>query len=161
VRWRYLGSFCYLTHINVLRHFTLNPISFFLVGYMLPVCLYAAKPQNHCLFWIVNSTQKWNLVSEEMPGYGGKRSLSTVWQVTIFSMIMGAQLKLGHFPNPKSALAFVPIEFTHLKRLACIPSCLEIEIRRIEVWSQPWQIVHRDPISKITRAKWTGGVIQQ
>jgi hypothetical protein len=33
------------------------------------------------------------------------------------------------------------------------------EIRRIEVQGQPGQIVHENPpISKLTRAKWTGGV---
>jgi hypothetical protein len=38
--------------------------------------------------------------------------------------------------------------------LPIIPATWEAEIRRIEVWGQT-------PISKITRAKWTGGVAQQ
>jgi hypothetical protein len=33
----------------------------------------------------------------------------------------------------------------------------EAEIRRTEVQGQPRQIVCETPISKITRAKWTGG----
>jgi hypothetical protein len=36
----------------------------------------------------------------------------------------------------------------------------ETEIGRIVVWGQPWQIVWEIPISKITRAKWIGGVAQ-
>jgi hypothetical protein len=36
----------------------------------------------------------------------------------------------------------------------------EAEIWRIIVQGQPRQIVHETPISKITRAKWTGGVTQ-
>jgi hypothetical protein len=34
------------------------------------------------------------------------------------------------------------------------------EIGRIKVRGQPGRIVHETPISKITRAKWTGGVAQ-
>jgi hypothetical protein len=34
----------------------------------------------------------------------------------------------------------------------------ESEIKRIEVQGQPKQSVYETPISKITRAKWTGGV---
>jgi hypothetical protein len=41
-----------------------------------------------------------------------------------------------------------------------ILAALEAEIRRIEVQGQPTQIVFETPISKITRAKWTGGVAQ-
>jgi hypothetical protein len=37
---------------------------------------------------------------------------------------------------------------------------LEAEIGRIMVQAQPRQIVLKTPISKITRAKWTGGVAQ-
>jgi hypothetical protein len=37
----------------------------------------------------------------------------------------------------------------------------EAKIRRIMVWGQPRQIVLWEPISKITRAKWTGGVAQE
>jgi hypothetical protein len=36
----------------------------------------------------------------------------------------------------------------------------EAEIRRITVQGKPRQIVLKTPISKITRAKWTGGVAQ-
>jgi hypothetical protein len=36
----------------------------------------------------------------------------------------------------------------------------EAESRRTEVQSQPGQIVLKSPISKITRANWTGGVVQ-
>jgi hypothetical protein len=36
----------------------------------------------------------------------------------------------------------------------------EAETGRISVQSQPGQIVHRTPFSKISRAKWTGGVAQ-
>jgi hypothetical protein len=36
----------------------------------------------------------------------------------------------------------------------------EAEIRRIEVQDQPRQRVHETSISKITKAKWTGGVAQ-
>jgi hypothetical protein len=36
----------------------------------------------------------------------------------------------------------------------------ETEIRRILVRGQPRQIVLKNPISKITRAQWTGGVVQ-
>jgi hypothetical protein len=36
----------------------------------------------------------------------------------------------------------------------------EAEIWRIMVQGQPRQTVHETPISKITRAKWTGGVTQ-
>jgi hypothetical protein len=36
----------------------------------------------------------------------------------------------------------------------------DAEIWRIEVHSQPWQIIHETSISKITTAKWTGGVAQ-
>jgi hypothetical protein len=36
----------------------------------------------------------------------------------------------------------------------------EAEIRRITVQGQPRQIAGETPISKITRAKWTGGVAQ-
>jgi hypothetical protein len=36
----------------------------------------------------------------------------------------------------------------------------ETKIGRITVRGQPGQIVHKIPISKITRAKWTGGMIQ-
>jgi hypothetical protein len=36
----------------------------------------------------------------------------------------------------------------------------EVEIRRIVVWGQPRGIVLKTPISKVTRAKWTGGVAQ-
>jgi hypothetical protein len=36
----------------------------------------------------------------------------------------------------------------------------EAEIRRIVVQGQPRQKVHEIPISKITRGKWTGGVVQ-
>jgi hypothetical protein len=36
----------------------------------------------------------------------------------------------------------------------------EAEIRTILVGGQPGQIVHETPISKISRAKWTGGVTQ-
>jgi hypothetical protein len=42
----------------------------------------------------------------------------------------------------------------------CNPSYLEAEIGRIMVQAQPRQIVLKTPISKITRAKWTGGVAQ-
>jgi hypothetical protein len=35
-----------------------------------------------------------------------------------------------------------------------------IGIERIEVLGQLGQIVHETPIFKITRAKWTGGVVQ-
>jgi hypothetical protein len=41
-----------------------------------------------------------------------------------------------------------------------ILAILEAEIRRMLVWGQPRQIVQETPISKITRAKWTGGVAQ-
>jgi hypothetical protein len=34
------------------------------------------------------------------------------------------------------------------------------EIRRIKVPGQPRKTVHETPISKITRAKWTGGMAQ-
>jgi hypothetical protein len=40
---------------------------------------------------------------------------------------------------------------------ACNLSYLEVEIGRIEVQSQPGQIVHETPIFKISRVKWTGG----
>jgi hypothetical protein len=36
----------------------------------------------------------------------------------------------------------------------------KVEIRRIKVQSHPRQTVHKTPISKITRAKWTRGVAQ-
>jgi hypothetical protein len=36
----------------------------------------------------------------------------------------------------------------------------EVEIGKITVWGKPRQIVQWDPISKVTRAKWTGGVAQ-
>jgi hypothetical protein len=36
----------------------------------------------------------------------------------------------------------------------------EAEIERIEAEGQPEQIVQETPISKITRAKWTGGMAQ-
>jgi hypothetical protein len=36
----------------------------------------------------------------------------------------------------------------------------EAEIGKIVVQVQPRKIVHETPISKITRAKWTGGVAQ-
>jgi hypothetical protein len=36
----------------------------------------------------------------------------------------------------------------------------EAEIGRITVWGQPGQTVLETPISKVTRAKWTGGVVQ-
>jgi hypothetical protein len=36
----------------------------------------------------------------------------------------------------------------------------EVEIRKIMVQGQPGQILQETPISKITRAKWTGGVAQ-
>jgi hypothetical protein len=36
----------------------------------------------------------------------------------------------------------------------------EADIGRIEVQDQPRQIVLKTPISKITRAKWTGSVAQ-
>jgi hypothetical protein len=36
----------------------------------------------------------------------------------------------------------------------------EPEIRGIKVQGQPGQIVDKTPISKITKAKWTGGVAQ-
>jgi hypothetical protein len=36
----------------------------------------------------------------------------------------------------------------------------EAEIRRITVQSHSKQIVHKTPVSKTTRAKWTGGVTQ-
>jgi hypothetical protein len=41
-----------------------------------------------------------------------------------------------------------------------ILAILEAEIRRIMGQSQSKQIVHETPISKITKAKWTGGVAQ-
>jgi hypothetical protein len=34
------------------------------------------------------------------------------------------------------------------------------KIRRTEVQGQPRQIIHKPPISKVTRAKWAGGVAQ-
>jgi hypothetical protein len=37
----------------------------------------------------------------------------------------------------------------------------EAEIERIMVWGQCLEIVHKTHISKITRAKWTGGVVQE
>jgi hypothetical protein len=36
----------------------------------------------------------------------------------------------------------------------------ETETERIEVWGKPGQIVCETPISKITKAKWTGGMTQ-
>jgi hypothetical protein len=42
---------------------------------------------------------------------------------------------------------------------AILATC-DIEIRKIKVQGQPRQIIHKNPISKITRAKWTGGVVQ-
>jgi hypothetical protein len=36
----------------------------------------------------------------------------------------------------------------------------EAEIKRITFGGQPRQIVHKTPISKIIRAKWTAGVAQ-
>jgi hypothetical protein len=36
----------------------------------------------------------------------------------------------------------------------------EAKIGRIEFWGQPGQTVHDSSISKITRAKWIGGVTQ-
>jgi hypothetical protein len=40
-----------------------------------------------------------------------------------------------------------------------IPATWEAEIRRITVQGQPGQIVHKIPSPKITRAKWSGGVV--
>jgi hypothetical protein len=40
-----------------------------------------------------------------------------------------------------------------------IPATWEAEMGRIEIQGQPWPII-LDPSSKITRAKWTGGVAQ-
>jgi hypothetical protein len=37
----------------------------------------------------------------------------------------------------------------------------EAEIGRIKVQGQPWQKVLETPISKITKAKWTGGVAKR
>jgi hypothetical protein len=42
----------------------------------------------------------------------------------------------------------------------CNPSYWEAEIRRLMVQGQPCKYFGRPPISKITRAKWTGGVAQ-
>jgi hypothetical protein len=36
----------------------------------------------------------------------------------------------------------------------------EAEIRSTAIWGQPGENSSQDPISKITRAKWTGGVAQ-
>jgi hypothetical protein len=36
----------------------------------------------------------------------------------------------------------------------------EEKIGRIEVLGQPTQILYDNPITKITRAKWTGGMVQ-
>jgi hypothetical protein len=41
-----------------------------------------------------------------------------------------------------------------------IPATWESEIRRIKIRGHPQQIVHKTPISKITKAKWTGGMVQ-
>jgi hypothetical protein len=43
---------------------------------------------------------------------------------------------------------------------ACKPSYREAEIRRTAVQGQPGQTDCNTPISKIARAKWTGGVAQ-
>jgi hypothetical protein len=43
---------------------------------------------------------------------------------------------------------------------ACNPSYVGGWIRRITVQGQPGKIVQKYPLSKITRAKWTGGVAQ-
>jgi hypothetical protein len=44
---------------------------------------------------------------------------------------------------------------------ACNPSYWEAEIRRIDVGDQSRQIIPGIPISKISRAQWTGGVAQE
>jgi hypothetical protein len=48
----------------------------------------------------------------------------------------------------------------HQKLTSVTIATWEIEIRRIMAWGQPGKIVCKTPVSKITRAKWAGGVAQ-
>jgi hypothetical protein len=50
--------------------------------------------------------------------------------------------------------------YRHLVLIPVILATWEAEIRRVMIQGQLGQIVHEIPISKITRAKWTGGVAQ-
>jgi hypothetical protein len=52
---------------------------------------------------------------------------------------------------------FKPASVAHTYNIAS----WEAEIRRIVFKNQLGQIVYNTPISKITRAKWTGGVAQE
>jgi hypothetical protein len=51
--------------------------------------------------------------------------------------------------------------FTHKNSTPVILVIWEAEIRRITIQGQPRQIAWETSISKITRAKWTGGVLKQ
>jgi hypothetical protein len=64
---------------------------------------------------------------------------------------------------------FLHIEFQKVKKCILaghwwltpvILATWEADIRRIMVQGHPKQIIHKNPISKITRAKWTGGAAQ-
>jgi hypothetical protein len=64
-------------------------------------------------------------------------------------------LQNGNSTNLKTSCSlWVPVAHAYN------PSYLGAEIGRITVWGQLGQNVHETPISKITRAKWTGGVTQ-
>jgi hypothetical protein len=43
---------------------------------------------------------------------------------------------------------------------ACNPSYLEADIGRVIARGQSWQILHKTPVSKVTRAKGTSDVVE-
>jgi hypothetical protein len=59
---------------------------------------------------------------------------------------------------------FFPVQLDEPVTYGWLPSIItgtwEAEIRRITIQNEPRQIVHETPISKITREKWTGGMVQ-
>jgi hypothetical protein len=61
---------------------------------------------------------------------------------------------------PRKAVSKKAITVGHRWFTPVILATWEAEIRRITVRGHPGQIVQETPISKVTRAKWTGGVAQ-
>jgi hypothetical protein len=81
----------------------------------------------------------------------------SAWQKCIFSCVSLSIVITAALKFLRESRVLIPV-WTGL--IPIILGTWEASIRRIVVWGQPRQIVHKTSISKISRAKWTGCVAQ-